>query len=210
MSNSQISSSSHETRRQIMEATFRAISKHGYADLRMRHIGSEFEKTRQVIHYHYDGKHELISAFLEYLIAQYDIEPPGGGTDDRWKCLHARIDQCLFGPDIEGVEHWERMKVYHELYSQAQHNDTHRDRFNTHYEKMVEDVAAAIEAGVSDGTFASVDPLEFAYLLTDVIHAARARRISLGQQEAPQQAREAINEFLLTSLVPNIHVEIPK
>ncbi|MCL7417829.1 MAG: TetR/AcrR family transcriptional regulator [Halalkalicoccus sp.] len=63
--------SSEETREAIMEATFRALSKHGYADLRMRDIGEEFEMTRPVIHYHYNSKHELISSFLEYVIAQY-------------------------------------------------------------------------------------------------------------------------------------------
>jgi AcrR family transcriptional regulator len=37
-----------------MEATFRAVSKHGYTDLRVRDIGAEMELSRQVIHYHFD------------------------------------------------------------------------------------------------------------------------------------------------------------
>ena len=61
-----------DTERAIMEATFRALSKHGYVDLRLRDIGDEFEMTRQLIHYYYDGKHDLISAFLEYVIEQYE------------------------------------------------------------------------------------------------------------------------------------------
>lgn len=62
-------SSSEDTPEAIMEATFRALSEHGYTDLRMRDIGEEFEMTRPVIHYHYNSKHELISSFLEYLLA---------------------------------------------------------------------------------------------------------------------------------------------
>ncbi|WP_122091247.1 TetR/AcrR family transcriptional regulator [Halalkalicoccus subterraneus] len=200
--------SSEETRKAIMEATFRALSKHGYADLRMRDIGEEFEMTRPVIHYHYNSKHELISSFLEYVIAQYkddDIVDAEG----HWDHLRIRIDQCMFGPDIDGFDHWERMKVYHELFSQAQHNETHRELFNEHYEGMVVGLADVIQAGIDDGTFTEVDAMEFSQLLTDVIHSARARRISLGQKEAPERARAAIDRFVLPRLVPNVSVDIP-
>jgi hypothetical protein len=30
------------------------------------------EMTRQVIHYHFDGKYDLFSSFLEYVIDQYE------------------------------------------------------------------------------------------------------------------------------------------
>ena len=202
-------SSSEGTREAIMEATFRALSEHGYADLRMRDIGEEFEMTRPVIHYHYNSKHELISSFLEYLIAQYKTDDAIADTDDHWERLEIRIDQCMFGPDIDGFDHWERMKVYHELFSQAQHNEVHRELFNEHYEGMVVGLADVIRDGIEQGAFADVDAMELSQLLTDVIHSARARRISLGQKDAPEQARAAIDTFVLASLVPNIHVEIP-
>lgn len=192
-----------------MEATFRALSEHGYADLRMRDIGEEFEMTRPVIHYHYNSKHELISSFLEYVIDQYKNDDTLDESDDHWERLRIRIDQCMFGPDIDGFDHWEWMKVYHELFSQAQHNDTHRELFNEHYEGMVVGLADVIEAGIEDGTFADVDAMELSQLLTDIIHSARARRISLGQEDAPDRARAAIDRFVLPSLVPNVTVGIP-
>ncbi len=191
-----------------MEATFRALSKHGYADLRMRDIGEEFEMTRPVIHYHYNSKHELISSFLEYVIDQYKNDV-AVDAENHWERLSIRIDQCIFGPDIAGFDHWERMKVYHELFSQAQHNETHRELFNQHYEGMVVGLADAIQDGIDDGTFADVDAMELSQLLTDIIHSARARRISLDQRDAPEQARAAIDQFVLPSLVPNVQVGIP-
>lgn len=209
MTSSEQRSSSEETRKAIMEATFRALSKHGYTDLRMRDISDEFEMTRPVIHYHYNSKHELISSFLEYIIAQYKNDVTIDDSADQWERLQTRIEQCMFGPDIDGFDHWERMKVYHELFSQAQHNETHRELFNEHYEQMVIGLADVIQDGIEQGTFADVDAMELSQLLTDIIHSARARRISLGQKEAPEQARVAINTFVLTSLVPNIHIEIP-
>ncbi len=209
MSSPERRSSSEETREAIMEATFRALSQHGYADLRMRDIGEEFEMTRPVIHYHYNSKHELISAFLEYVIDQYKDDVAVDDADDHWERLRIRIDQCMFGPEIDGFDHWERMTVYHELFSQAQHNETHRELFNEHYEGMVVGLAEVIRDGIEDGTFAEVDAMELSQLLTDVIHSARARRISLGREDAPEQARAAIDTFVLPALVPNVSVEIP-
>ena len=36
----------------IMSATFRALSKHGYASLSMQDIADEFDKSRSLLHYH--------------------------------------------------------------------------------------------------------------------------------------------------------------
>jgi AcrR family transcriptional regulator len=54
MSEPEATARSGDTRERIMEATFRAVSKHGYTDLRVRDIGAEMELSRQVIHYHFD------------------------------------------------------------------------------------------------------------------------------------------------------------
>ncbi|WP_435102190.1 TetR/AcrR family transcriptional regulator [Halarchaeum sp. P4] len=194
--------SSPDTREAIMEATFRALSKHGYTDLRVRDIGEEFEKSRTLIHYHFDGKHDLISAFLEYLVEQYEDQPAVEVTDP-WDALEVRIEQCLLGPDL-GTEfdHWERMTVYHELFSQAQHNERHRDVFNEHYEVLRGNISEVLQEGIEQGAFRDVDVEDVAQLITDVIHAARARKISLGHDDAPEQALRAVDEFVLPTLEP--------
>ena len=46
----------------------------------------------------------------------------------------------------------------------------------------------------------SVDVDDMTQLITDVIHAARARKISLGHDDAPAQSRRAIDEFVLSAL----------
>ena len=111
-----------------MEATFRALGKRGYADLRMRDIGAEFEMTRQLIHYYYDGKHDLISAFLEYVIEQYEGSVEVGENDDPWAELDPNRPVSL-RPQSNDFDHWDRMRVYHELFSQAQ-NDTGIARYH--------------------------------------------------------------------------------
>ena len=189
-----------DTRDVIMEATFRALSKRGYKDLRMRDIGEEMEMTRQVIHYHFDGKYDLMSSFLEYIIDQYEGSVEVDADADPRAELDARIDQCLFGPEFDEFSHWDRMRVYHELFVYAQRDERHRETFNDHYEKIRGSVVAVVEEGIERGDFREVDAERFGQLVTDVIHAARGRRISLGHEDAPEEARKAIDEFVLDSL----------
>ncbi|UPV76378.1 TetR/AcrR family transcriptional regulator (plasmid) [Halorussus limi] len=196
---------SKDTREVIMEATFRALSKHGYKDLRVRDIGEEMEMSRQVIHYHFDGKYDLLSSFLEYIIEQYEGSVEVEEEADPRSELDARIDQCLFGPEFDEFTHWDRMRVYHELYAYAQNDDRHRELFNSHYERIRGSIVDVIEDGIEDGVFREVDAERMGQLITDVIHASRERRISLGHEDAPEEARQAIDQFILDSLELSQH-----
>lgn len=189
-----------DTRELIMEATFRALSKHGYKDLRVRDIGDEMELSRQLIHYHFDGKYDLMSSFLEYVIEQYEGSVEVDETAGPREELDARIDQCLFGPEFDEFTHWDRMRVYHELYVYAQHDEEHRAQFNEHYERIRGSITEVVEEGIEQGEFREVDPERMGQLVTDVIHAARERRLSLGHEDAPEETRTAIDEFILDSL----------
>ena len=190
-----------DTREAIMEATYRAISEHGYANLRLRDIGDEMDKTRQVIHYHYDGKYDLLSSFLEYVIEQYEGSVDLDGEASPREELDARIDQCLFGPEFDDAfDHWDRMKVYHELFVYAQNDPEHRAIFDDHYDRIRGSIVEVVEDGIEAGVFRDVDAERMGQLVTDVIHAARGRRLSLGHEDAPEAARRAIDQFILDSL----------
>lgn len=189
-----------DTRAVIMEATFRALGKHGYSDLRMRDIGDEMDLTRQVIHYHYDGKYDLLSSFLEYVIEQYEGSVDVDADADPRAELEARIDQCLFGPDFGEFSHWDRMTVYHELYTYAQHDEEFRTIFDEHHDRIRGSIVDVVEDGIEQRAFHDVDAERAGQLITDLIHAARGRRIALGHEDAPEEARRAMDEFVLETL----------
>ncbi|WP_053947096.1 TetR/AcrR family transcriptional regulator [Halolamina sediminis] len=190
-----------ETRTEIMEATFRAVSEHGYADLRMRDIGEEMEKTRQIIHYHYDGKYDLLANFLEYIIEQYEGSVEVDRDVPPREELDLRVRQCLFGPGFEEFDHWERMKVYHELFTHAQNDERHRKIFDEHHRRLRGGITQVVTEGIEQGEFRNTDPERTGQLITDVIHAARERKLSLGHDDAPEQALQAIDEFVIDSLI---------
>ncbi len=200
MSDSDGNAGSTDTREAIMEATFRALREHGYKDLRVRDIGDEMEQSRQLIHYHFDGKYDLMSSFLAYVIDQYEGSVEVETDADPRTELDARIDQCLFGPEFDEFEHWDRMKVYHELYAYAQHDERHRELFDEHYDRIRGSIVDVVEDGIEAGVFRDVDAERVGQLVTDLIHAARERRLSLGHEDAPEQARQAIDELVLDSL----------
>jgi len=193
-----------DTRELIMEATYRALAKHGYKDLRMRDIGEEMEMTRQVIHYHFDGKNDLMASFLEYIADQYEGSVEVDRDADPREELRARVDQCLFGPEFDEFTHWDRMKVYHELFAYAQHDERHREIFSEHYENIRDSIVTVVRDGIDQGVFRETDPELVGQLITDVIHVARSRKISLGHDDAPEQAREAIQRYVVRSLDPDL------
>lgn len=191
-----------DTRELIMEATYRALAKHGYKDLRMRDIGDEMAMTRQVIHYHFDGKNDLLASFLEYIADQYEGSVEVDPQADPREELRARVDQCLFGPEFDEFTHWDRMKVYHELFAYAQHDERHREIFSEHYADIRNSIVTVVQDGIDQGVFRATDAELVGQLITDVIHVARSRKISLGHDEAPEQARQAIQEYIVRSLDP--------
>ena len=196
-----------DTREAIMEATFLALAEHGYAGLRTRDIGAKLDASRTLLHYHYDGKRDLVAAFLESLVDRYEAdvgvseESEGSEDPDPWSALDRRIDRSLFGPEsADDADHWARMGVYHDLFAQARHDERYRAIFDAHRARLRGSLARTVERGIEVGVFRDVDPERVARLLVDVVHAARERRVSLGHEDAPEDARRAVDEFVLSSL----------
>ncbi|PSP70021.1 TetR/AcrR family transcriptional regulator, partial [Halobacteriales archaeon QH_9_66_26] len=69
-----------DTQAAIMDATYRALCEHGYADLTIQTIADEFDKSKSLLYYHYDTKDEILIGLLDYLLGQFTIrvaiDPP--------------------------------------------------------------------------------------------------------------------------------------
>lgn len=93
------------------------------------------------------------------------------------------------------------MKVYHERFTHAQNNERHREIFDEHYGRTRESITEVVEDGIEQGVFRAAGAERMGQMITDLIHAARSRTLSLGREDAPEQTWRSIDEFILDSRV---------
>ena len=176
----------------IMCATYRALCRHGYADLTMQDIADEWEKSKPALHYHYDTKRGLLLAFLDHLFTTYTervAAPDSGPARER---LDALIDAALDPPRAD--THRELRTALFEVKAQAPHDEAFRERLARFDDYLAGEVRTVVVDGVESGAFrADADPETTATLLVTLLNGAHSRRVALGTDD---DVREAIGDFV--------------
>lgn len=189
-----------ETEAAIMEATFRAIREHGYADLTLRKIADEFEKSRGLIYQHYPNREELFAALVQYLTDQYETHMALEEAVDPAVRLERYLDTALFGPDDPEFDHWAFHTALLEFRIQGRHNETLRSLLDRGYDRVLDIVRAILEDGIERDAFREVDPDRTARLLVGIVDAARLLRVSGADETAPERFRAALSEVVLPGI----------
>jgi len=83
----------------IMSATFDALCERGYANLTMQSIADEFDKSKSLIHYHYDSKDDLLAAFMDHLLENFVDMVTGCGGQDPVDELRRMAEIVIVGGD---------------------------------------------------------------------------------------------------------------
>ncbi len=206
--------SSIETREAIMDATHRALCKHGYANLTIQNIADEFDMTAAVLHYHYNTKDELLGAFLERVLDRYastidiqDIENPRDRLElmiDALLVVLLDLDEPAGGGD-EGIMSLEQGEAFSmallEMRAQAGRDEEFREQFTENYDYAKDIMVAIIEEGIETGEFRSVDAEQVATLLLSAMLGGRAYHISLTHEEVAPTTRNALVDLILDDLL---------
>jgi len=162
----------------IMSATYRALCTHGYAGLTMQDIADESSKSKAALHYHYDSKHDLLCAFLDYLYEQFVERTADLDADGPLDELLARIDVVLQKSEDE-PETFETALL--EIRAQAPYEPGFRERLQRFETYLVGEFTAVLEAGMTDGTFAAdIEPEDTARFLVTVLTGASTERVTVG------------------------------
>jgi AcrR family transcriptional regulator len=185
-----------DTADDIMGATYRALCAHGYADLTMQDIADESDKSKASLHYHYDSKHELLCAFLEYLYDGFvERTDPGDGTPREQ--LLGLIDDVLDKPDGDDQEFGTAIL---EIRAQAPYEQGFRERLTRFDDYLVDELTAILEAGIEDGSFdPDMDSEDTAEFIVTVLTGAATERVTTGRPVACTKGM--LTEYVETHLL---------
>lgn len=184
----------------IMDATFAALCKHGYADLTMQSIADEFDKSKSLLHYHYDSKEDLIVTFLEFLLENFLSEFEVDSDADPMAQLQRMAEVVVVGhgdadPDDVHV-------ALLGLRAQAPYDPAIREQLVHNDEHIRELIADLVRNGIEQGQFRDdVDPDQFAATFRSAIEGAQSHDVILGDDAPTDAALAGIETQLLEALL---------
>lgn len=182
-----------DTDEEIMQATYRALSDHGYADLTVKRIAEEYGKSTAAIHYHYDTKDDLLAAFLDFLLDQFTDAVHQVETTDPGRRLELLLDKLLVDP----ADHLNLLVAMLEMRSQAPYKEAFAERFQQNDEYVRYLLRTVIDHGSGEGVFrADTDAEHAARALMTVVDGGRTRAVVLDDTDALATARQTAAEYV--------------
>lgn len=177
-------------KRDIMEATHSAVKKHGYSDLTIQHIADEFDRSKALIYYHYDGRDDLLVDFLEYILGGFLGNLPEEGSAPR-KELDDLIDLLL--PTTINEEPYRLMLAMFELRMNAPHDEAVREQYLEVEEELRAIFEDILRRGIEANEFVDVDVEVEAETLLSLLVGTRARRLTVYD---PEQSIESLKDVI--------------
>jgi AcrR family transcriptional regulator len=205
---------SDEPREAVMRATYRALCAHGYANLTMQDIADEADLSKAALHYHYDTKRDLLTAFLDSLTSWYEGRLTGLEGETPRERLAALFDECLCvdttGSDVDADTDTDAnadadtdYPAFHtallEVKAQAPYEEAYRDRLAAADEVLFDRVEEIVADGVATGQFREVDPEATAALVVDVLTGAHTRNVAVGRPL--DESRELLDRYVAEHLL---------
>lgn len=187
-------------KRAIMEATYNAVSKTGYSELTIQDIAEEFERSKTLIYYHYDGRDELLVDFLDFILAEFLEDLPEQTDSPREELVHL-IDLLL--PTTVDEEPYRVMLAMFELRINAPHDEESRQQYQVveqELESLLEDI---LRRGVQAGQFTEMDVSVEAEALLSLLIGTRTRRLTVYEpEESIEPLKRAIDAHIDRILAP--------
>lgn len=176
-------------KREIMEATYRALSKHGYGSLTIQAIADEFENSKSLLYYHYESKDELLLDFLDYALTQFftAVRVRDAPADDQLRTL---VDNLV--PETLPEDPYRVQLAMFELRVNAPHDADCQAQYLKADRELKTLLESTIQRGIDSGLFAAVDPEIEAELLLSLLTGTRTRRLTVSEGFSVDTARTAL------------------
>ncbi|MFB6154441.1 MAG: TetR/AcrR family transcriptional regulator [Haloferacaceae archaeon] len=180
-----------------MRATCRALREYGYADLTMQAIADEADRSKSLLHYHYDTKEGLLVAFLRYHLQRFADRVPGADAADPAERLELLVDMFL---PVDDAEYEQFHRALLELRTQAPYRAAFREQLGENRAYVRRLLAETIAEGVTEGVFRDVDAEATARFVLAALDGARSAHVTLGERDDPEVIREQLREYVLSDL----------
>jgi AcrR family transcriptional regulator len=191
--------STGESTSDLTEGTYRALCKHGYADVTMEDIAAETDRSKSALHYHYDSKHDLLISFFEDLLEGFTERLDAVEGETAYERLLSLIDAILFPPDDETPDKGFQTAVL-ELKAQGPYDEAFRRYLQEHDETLRAHVEEELAAGVENGEFRpDLDVEASADFLVTVFNGAQTRSVAVGRpiEETRETLRAHIDSMIV-------------
>lgn len=176
-------------KREIMEATYQALSEHGYGDLTIQAIADEFENSKSLLYYHYDGKDDLLIDFLDYALHRF-LNEIHVGDQPPAKQLRTLVDNLV--PETLDDEPYRVQLAMFELRVNAPHDDNARQQYIKTDRELKKLLTEIIQHGVESNAFVTVDPDIEAERLLSLLTGVRTRRLTIDDEFSIENARTTL------------------
>lgn len=164
---------------EIMDGVYRALCTHGYAGVTMQDIADECSKSKSLLHYHYDTKEDLLVAFFDHILVDFEEKVAETADEPPLVRLATFLDRFVFDPSESERESFHIALL--ELRSQGPFNDRIREQLDRSDRLLRETLVDILSEGIEAGQIRDVDPEELAALIVAAIDGARTRQITLGE-----------------------------
>jgi len=185
----------------FVEATYRALCRHGFADVTMQDIADETDRSKASLHYHYESKADLFHAFLDHLYDDYaatTADPPGETPAERLVGLVRAV--LSTGDDATSFT-----TAYLEIKAQAPYREGFQERLERFDRRTRDRVAALVREGVAAGEFPpDTDPDAVAAFVTTHVHGTWTRSVVAGDVAA---MRERLVEYVRGLLADGVTID---
>jgi AcrR family transcriptional regulator len=168
-----------DTTDELMDATYAALCKHGYASLRMQDIADESSKSKATLHYHYDSKQDLLYALLDYLQDSFAerIESIDGHTAADQ--LMALTETYLTPQTEDSLQEFRTALL--EIKAQGPYNERFRAELAEFDQFLHDRFQTILESGQQAGTVRDdIDPDETADFIVTMLNGAQTRHVAVG------------------------------
>ena len=177
-----------DSEEEIMNSTYIALCKHGYADLTIEKIAEESEKGKSNIYYHFDDKKALILDFLDFMKDNLEQEFESLNSSSPEENFDELLDMML---GVEDEEMWDFHRALMEIQGRAQYDEDFEQKFRELDEIVLEKFTETLrEMNIER-------PEDQAEIVVSTLQGALSRKLTVESSEGLKKIKEEIKKIII-------------